>query len=318
MGDDQKQPVVRWHAVGSAQSADREVFAVRDHPTRVPYGTVTEDGRYLVITLDEGTFTNGIVVMSLDKRAAVEPVFVDYDGDYSYLGSRKGQGTELLFRTTAGAANSRVIAVDMGKPPAQRARVVVPESTHAMDMAALVGDRVIAAYLKDAHAEVQLFDAGSAKPVGAVKLPGLGAVAGFTGEPGDTESFFSFEGFSTPRRVYRLDMASGEATLLREPKFAADTADYVTEQVFFKSKDGTRVPMFIVHRRDLKRDARQLRAAGRLRRIRRRLHAVVFTRDGHVAGDGRRLRRGQPARRRRVRRRVAQGRDARAQAERVR
>jgi len=264
-GDDQKQAVIRWHRVGSAQSADHEVFAVRDHPTRVPYGTVTEDGRYLVITLDEGTFTNGILVMSLDGRVA-EPVFVDYDGKYSYLGSRTATGTELVFQTTAGAANGRVVAVDLGKPEgkpggksggkeaAPRTRDVVPESTNAMELAALVGDKVIAAYLKDAHADVQLFDAASARPLGEVKLPGLGAVAGFTGKPGDVESFFSFQGFSTPRQVYRLDMASGETTLVRQPKFAADTSAYVTDQVFFKSKDGTQVPMFIVHRRDMKRD----------------------------------------------------------------
>lgn len=257
-GDDKLQAVVRWHRMGDAQTNDREVFAVRDHPTRVPYGEVTEDGRYLVITLDEGTLSNGVLVMALDRSATVQPVFVKYDGIYSYLGSRTSTGTELLFRTTAGAPNGKVVAVDLGKPEAkpqaQRLRVVVPESTNAMEFASLVGDRVIAAYVQDAKSAVQLFDAANGQPVGTVKLPGPGAVAGFTGRPGDTESFYAFTGFSSPAQIYRLDLASGDSSLLRQTGFAADTSGYVTEQVFYRSKDGTRIPMFLVHRRDLKRD----------------------------------------------------------------
>ena len=118
-GDDKLQAVVRWHRVGEPQSPDREVFAVRDHSTRVPYGEVSEDGRYLVITLDEGTLSNGIMVMALDGGAA-EPVFVQYDGDLYLPGVANGVGTELLFRTTAGAPNGRVVAVDLGKTGAQR------------------------------------------------------------------------------------------------------------------------------------------------------------------------------------------------------
>ncbi|MEO8308822.1 MAG: prolyl oligopeptidase family serine peptidase [Pseudomonadota bacterium] len=257
-GDDKLQAVVRWHRMGQSQSQDREVFAVSDHSTRVPYGRVTEDGRYLVITLDEGSLSNGIMVMPLAGGAA-QPLFVSYDGVYVYLGSRTAVGTELLFRTTAGAPNGRIVAVDLGKfdfskPGAQQMRVVVPESTNALELSALVGDKVITSYLEDAHSTVQLFDAASDRPAGTVKLPGPGAVEGFTGRPGDTESFFSFMDFSAPRRVYRLDMPSGATTLLRQPKFAADTSPYVTEQVFYPSKDGTRIPMFLVHRKDMKRD----------------------------------------------------------------
>jgi prolyl oligopeptidase len=252
-GDDKLQAVVRWHKLGDAQAQDREVFAVRDHSTRVPYGEVTEDGRYLVITLDEGTLSNGILVMALSGGAA-EPLFVQYDGKYTYLGSRRAVGTELLFQTTAGAARGRVVAMDLGKAGAQRMRVVVPESANALETAALVGDKVIAAYLQDAHAAVQLFDAASGRALGAVKLPGPGAVEGFTGRPGDTESYFSFMDFSGPRRIFGLDMASGNTALLRQPKFAADTSPYVTDQVFYPGKDGVRIPMFLVHRKDMQRD----------------------------------------------------------------
>jgi prolyl oligopeptidase len=257
-GDDKLQAVVRWHRVGDPQSKDREVFAVRDHSTRVPYGEVSEDGRYLVITLDEGTLSNGIMVMPLAGGAA-QPVFMQNDGKYTYLGSRTAVGTELVFRTTAGAPNGRVVALDLGKfdpgkPGAQQVRVMVPEATNALEASSLVGDKVIAAYLQDAHSMVKLFDAATGRATGEVKLPGPGAVEGFTGRPGDAESFYSFMDFSAPRRIFRLDMASGESTLLRQPKFAADTSPYVTEQVFYPSKDGTKIPMFIVHAKGMKRD----------------------------------------------------------------
>jgi prolyl oligopeptidase len=101
---------------------------------------------------------------------------------------------------------------------------------------------------------VRLYEAGSARLVREVTLPGVGAVTGFSGEPHDTEAFFTYTDFTTPTRVYRLPVASGEPALLRTPQFAADVSAYVTEQVFCRSKDGTRVPMFIVHRRDFKRD----------------------------------------------------------------
>ena len=196
--------MVRWHRVGSEQSADREVFAVRDHPTRVPYGTVTEDGRYLVITLDEGTFTNGIVVMSLDGRPVVEPVFVQYDGVYAVpgLAKRSGHGTAV---PDDGGRRERAacVAVDLGKPaPAQRARVVVPESDQC-DGDGRAGRRQGHRGLPEgrACARCSCSTPASAQPLGAVKLPGLGAVAGFTGEPGDVGELLLLRGI--------LDAAAG-------------------------------------------------------------------------------------------------------------
>ena len=259
-GDDHKQPVIHLHRLGSTQDKDSRIFAVTDHPTRVPDGVLTLDGRYLVIVLDEGTFSNGISVMHLDGSGRVEPLFDRYDGIYSYLGSRSATGsrpgTELYFATTAGAAKGKVIAVDLAKPAGSRERVVVPEADAVLSHAALVGNRVVVDHLKDAHSEVRLFDAAAATDLGLLPLPGLGAVAGFTGDSASTESFFSYTDFFTPSRIYKLKLegAPGEPQLLRAPRLAADTSRYVTEQVFYTSKDGTRIPMFIVQRRDLRRD----------------------------------------------------------------
>ncbi|MEP7312608.1 MAG: prolyl oligopeptidase family serine peptidase [Pseudomonadota bacterium] len=256
-GDDKKQPVIHLHRIGTMQAEDREIFAVSDHPTRVPEGVLTLDGRYLVIVLDEGTLSNGISVLRLDGAGRVEPLFNRYDGLYTYLGSRDSAGTtELLFATTAAAPNGKVIAVDMGKPAGSRERLIVPEGKAVLARAALVGNRVVVSHLTDAHAQVRLFNAATAQDLGVLTLPGLGEVGGFTGDADSTESFYSYTDFFTPTRIYRLglDGAPGESRLLHAPRLAADTSGYITEQVFYPSKDGTRVPMFIVHRRDLKRD----------------------------------------------------------------
>ena len=227
---------------------------MRDHPTRVPYGTVTHDGRFLVITLDEGTTSNGIVALALDGSNAVTDVATAYDGVYQYLDSRRGAGTELVLRTNAGAPNGRVFAVDLGAARETRERVVVPEGATVIEFAALVGDRVLVATLKDASSRLTRYDAANGRTLGEITLPGLGAIGGLTGEPDDRESFFSYTDFSTPTRIYRLDTASGETSLLRTPQFAADVSPFVTEQVFYASRDGTRIPLFIVRHRNAQRD----------------------------------------------------------------
>lgn len=256
-GDDQKQPVVFFHRVGDEQAQDHRVYAVTDHPLRTPEVRATLDGRYLVIVLDEGTLTNGISVMEL-ASGRVDKLFDAYDGLYSYLGSRRGAGggTELLFLTTAGAPRGRIVAVNLALPAATRLRTVVPQSADVLQIGALVGDRVIASWLTDAHSRVGLFDAADGRPLRDVELPGLGSVAGFPGDDDDIETWFSYADFSTPTRIYSLDVRTGDTRLLREPRFAADVDRYVTEQVFYASKDGTRIPMFIVRRRDAPRDAR--------------------------------------------------------------
>ena len=257
-GDDQRQPVVMFHRVGTPQSDDAQVYAVTDHPRRTPEATLTMDGRFLIVTLDDGTLTNGVDVLDLKKQRTLR-IFDRYDGLYTFLGARSAAdlATELLFRTTAQAPRGRVIAVRIdptGAPP--RVREVLAESDVTLVSAALVGDRLIANHLADAHARVTVHDPADGRLLAEVALPGLGTVAGFTGENPDAETFFSYSDYATPTRIYRLDTRSLETQVVHAPQIGADLSPYVTEQVFFTSKDGTRVPMFLVHRRDLVRNGR--------------------------------------------------------------
>ncbi len=207
-GDDQRQASIWYHRVGSAQAADRFVYAITDHPTRDPYGEVTEDGRWLVVTQSEGTLTSGLVALSLEHpEAPARPLATDRDGLYTYIGAR---GDTLYFTTTAGAPNGRVLALDIAHPQRARWRSVVPEAGAALMQATLVGGRVFALYLEDAHSIVRLYREDGT-PAGEVPLPGIGTVAGFHGHLDDAVTYFSYTDYFTPLRILGYDIASGTA-----------------------------------------------------------------------------------------------------------
>jgi prolyl oligopeptidase len=252
-GDDAARPAIYLHRLGTAQADDRLVYAMTDRSTRIPAGKVTDDGRYLVITQVEGYTRNAVVLMDLTHpQAPARDLFTAWDALYNFIGAR---GDELYFQTNKDAPLGRVIAVDVGSA-SPALRTVVPEERTALQEATYVGGRVFAKYIQDAHGVARVFE-GDGRPVGAVPLPGLGGVEGFYGEGTQTETFFSYTDFLTPRRIFRFEVAANRATLWRQPQVEPMRGDFVTEQVFYSSKDGTRVPMFITHRRDMPKDGDQ-------------------------------------------------------------
>jgi prolyl oligopeptidase len=253
-GDDAARPAVYFHKLGEPQENDRLVYAVTDHPTRVPSARVTEDGHYLVITLFDGYDRNGVSLLDLRSAGAkVKPLFSAWDALYNFIGAN---GEHLYFHTTKNAPLRRVIDVDARRPASADWREVVPEGTTALEEASYVGGRIVAKYVEDAHTVAKLYEPDG-RPVGSVPLPGMGRVGGFFGEGKETETFFSYTDYLTPSQVYRFDVTANNATIWRKPNIAASTEAFVTEQVFYVSKDGTRVPMFITHRRDMVRDGNQ-------------------------------------------------------------
>ena len=250
-GDDAGRPDVYYHVLGEEQSADRLVFKVTDHPTRVPSAQVTEDGRYLIIGLFDGYETNGWLVQDLRKPGSKpRPLFTAWDALYNFLGSK---GDELYFQTTKDAPRGRIIAVLAQDPAPAHWRTVVPQAEFTINGASYIGGRVVLEYTRDARSLVRLFSADGS-PSGEVQLPGLGTATGFQGSGDNPETFFSYSDYLSPTRVLRLDVAQNAVSEFRTPKVPADFSPYVTEQVFYASKDGTRVPMFITHRKDAPRD----------------------------------------------------------------
>ncbi|MBX5460036.1 MAG: S9 family peptidase [Steroidobacteraceae bacterium] len=253
-GDDAGRPDVYFHKLGQPQNQDTLVYRVTNHPTHVPQGTVTEDGRYLIITLNEGDLANGVDVLDLRKSGArAKPLFSKWDALYYFVGS---QGDELYFYTTNAAERGRVIRVNVNRPDPSAWRTVIPEADISLESVHLVGGRLIANYVKDAHGLVRLYETNG-RLVGEVPLPGIGTVSGFEGESADQETFFSYADYVTPAAIYHYDPRANKADEWRTPHLPAKTDVYVTEQVFYQSKDGTRVPMFITHRRDMKKDGNQ-------------------------------------------------------------
>jgi prolyl oligopeptidase len=249
--DDQK-PVAIWHhRLGTSQIDDRKVYDLA-HATRNPYGYVTEDGKYLVVTIFDGYDRNAVHVLTLDTLTPTpRKLFDEWDALYQFIGN---DGPVLYFHTTKEAPLARVVAVDLaGKAAKPALREIVPQAAEALDSASYVGGRVVASYLKDAKSLIKVFDkAGKAER--EVSLPGLGTAAGFGGHPDSGETFYSYTDFTTPTAVYRYDVASGESTLFRRSEVQAELGDIETRQVFYTSKDGTKVPMFIVHRKGLELD----------------------------------------------------------------
>jgi prolyl oligopeptidase len=254
-GDDSKQVSIYRHRVGEEQARDTFVYAVTDHATRNPYPEVTEDGRFLVITLFDGYQTNGVYYTPLPLKASAKGVEVvrlldEWRGYYTFFGS---DGPVFYFWVTDQAPRGRVVAIDTRQPARARWRTVVPEAPDVIQNGTYVGGRIILTYLHDAHSQAKVFDT-SGKLINEVTLPGKGTIDGFRGHADDGETFFSYGDYLTPTSIYHYDVATNRADLFRSPKVAADTSRFVTEQVFYTSKDGTRVPMFITHRADLKQD----------------------------------------------------------------
>ena len=187
-GDDAGRPDIYYHELDDAQSADKLVFKVTDHATRVPAPEITEDGRYLIIGLFEGYETNGVLIQDLRKpNSKPRALLTAWDALYNFIGSK---GDELYFQTTNAAPRGRVIAVDANDPAPARWRTIVPQTDIAMANAGYIGGRVVVEYSRDARSVVRLFDVSGA-PAGEVKLPGLGTATAFQGTGSNPEAFFS-------------------------------------------------------------------------------------------------------------------------------
>ena len=243
-----------FHRLGTPQSADRLVYHRPDQKDWSFNGSVTDDGRYLVIASEQGTDPRRrIFYQDLQKAdAPVVPLLTDFDAGYEFIDN---DGPIFWFQTDLNAPRGRVIAINITKPARSEWKEIIPQSRDTLEGVHAVGGQFVATYLKDAHSAVRLFDLAG-KPLREVELPGLGTAGGFGGKRGDAETFYSFTSFTVPGAIYRFDLRTGTSALFRAPKVAFDPTAFETEQIFYTSKDGTRVPMFITHRKGLALDGR--------------------------------------------------------------
>lgn len=241
-----------FHKLGSPQADDTLIYENRDIKEWTFIPEVTEDGRYLIVFIWRGSDgTNQISYRDLQKpNAPVVELIKGFDAAYDFLGN---EGGRFWFRTDAGAPLGRVVEVDIAQPDRSKWKTVVPEAADALQSVSLVGDRFVASYLKDASSQIKTFDLAGA-PARDVQLPGLGSAGGFGGRRSDSETFYAFASFIQPATIYRYDIRSGDSSVFKQPQLKFKAADFETQRVFVTSKDGTRLPMFVTHRRGLKLD----------------------------------------------------------------
>ncbi len=241
-----------YHRVGSPQSEDVLIYDRPDQKEWVLGSQVTEDGRYLIIYATKGTERkNRIFYKDLKAQdAEVIPLLDKADAQYGLI---ENDGPIFWFRTDLDAPLSRVVAIDIRQPQKANWKEIIPEAKETLQGVGVLNDTFVCSYLKDAHTQVKLFDL-KGKFLREVELPGIGSAGGFGGKRKDTETFYAFTSFNYPTTIFRYDMVTGKSTVYKRPKVAFTPGDYETKQVFFKSKDGTRVPMFITHKKGLKLD----------------------------------------------------------------
>ncbi len=241
-----KDQAVYYHRVGTAQVADRPVYATPDRPELNHGASVSDDGRWLYVISSSGTDDRyEVTLIDLTSEAWTPRTLVKgFENNWTPVGNR---GTVHYFVTNKDAPRLRIVTLDSAVADPRPVEIVA-ESEATLEGAGLKPGTLIASYLADAKTEVRTFGLDGS-PKGTVALPGIGTAGGFGGDADDPETFFSFTSFTVPGRVYRYDVTTGEATVWAEPKVAFDPDAYETEQRFYTSKDGTRVPMFVVRKK---------------------------------------------------------------------
>ncbi|MDQ0190676.1 S9 family peptidase [Alicyclobacillus cycloheptanicus] len=250
---------VYWHELGTPQEQDVLIY---ERPDEKEWGfdpLISDDGRYLLLYVTHGTDSrNRLYYRAIDPAQpglpAAEAPFTewldDFDGAYTYIGNH---GSVFYLHTTCQADRGRIIAIDLTNPDKSNWREVVPETEGVLDAVRMVHDHLVAVYLQDAHHEAKVWTLDG-RLVDTVELPGIGSITELNGRNRDREAFLAFTSFLYPPTVLRYDVASQSTDVWFRPDVNFKTDDYVTKQVFYTSKDGTRVPMFITHRKDLKLD----------------------------------------------------------------
>jgi prolyl oligopeptidase len=256
-----KNQMVYFHRLGDEQAEDRLVYARPDEPDWSFSVGPTDDGQYLVLTTSQGTDPqNQVYVRRADDLPAVDDVtkgWTELVGDFkNQFWSIGNDGTTFYFLTDLDASTKRIVTMDVERPGRENVREFVPAEKSTLEGASILSGQVITQYLQDVLTRVRVFDLAG-KLIREVQMPGLGSAAGFGGDQDDTETFYTFSSYNTPGSIYRYDVPSGESKLVRRSKVKFDPEKYTVEEVFYSSKDGTRVPMMLAYRKDLARDRPQ-------------------------------------------------------------
>ncbi|TWT88670.1 Prolyl endopeptidase precursor [Pseudobythopirellula maris] len=246
-------PSICFHRLGTPVSEDQTLYSNPEHPDWSFGVSPTEDGRYLLLRVFTGTDNQNQLLYretSAPHDAPWTPLFDDFQNEWSPFGA---DGDRIYLTTDYQAPNRRIVALDLARPGRENLEELVRESDATLEGASYVGGKIFAQYLEDVAAVVRLYDV-EGTPLGEVALPGVGSVGGFGGKQEDQETFFYYTSYDAPPTTYRYDIAQGDVTKLREPEVAADLESLEVRREFYTSKDGARVPIFLMHKKGLELD----------------------------------------------------------------
>ncbi|WP_370183239.1 prolyl oligopeptidase family protein [Alteriqipengyuania sp.] len=239
---------VYFHKLGTEQIQDGLVYETPDKPELNHTAQGSDDGRWLIVTSSSGTDERYEITLIDLERADAKPMTLvpGFEHDYSYVGNL---GSRFFFVTNDGAPLKKVVSTDITAADPQWT-TVIPESEQTLGGVSLVGGKLIASYLVDAKSKIEVFGLDGTSQ-GEVALPGIGSAGGFGGDPEQNETFYVFSSYNRPSTIYRYDAGTGESTVWAQPEVAFDPEDFVVEQKFYTSKDGTRVPLFLVRSKEV-------------------------------------------------------------------
>jgi len=241
-----------YHRLGTEQSEDILIYERPDQKEWMFDADVSEDGKYLIISISQGTDPKNLVFYQKldDTTGEIKELISEFIGDFYFINN---DGSLFWFRTDYQAPKGRLIGIDIHQPQPENWQEIIPESNNTLEVVSVLNNQFILDYLQDARSRLQIYSL-TGEYIKDIKLPGIGSAGGFHGKRYDTETFYAYTSFTTPTRIYRYNLETGESTLFRKPTVDFNPANYQTRQVFYRSKDGTQVPMFITYKKGLLRD----------------------------------------------------------------
>ncbi len=246
-------PMIMFHKLGDNQDNDQLVYQRPDHPTWSFWLERSDDDQHLILSIAESTDPQNQVWWR-PARAPIDgewkPLIDDFDNEFAFVGN---DGNRLFFLTDLNAPTKRIVAMTAERPGRANLEEVITAGDATLSGVSILNGKFVADYMQDVVSRVRLFGLDGS-PQGEVELPGIGSAGGFGGKPTDTETFFSFTSYATPTSIYRYDLASDKVEQIRTPDVDFNPANYEVRQAFYHSKDGTRVPIIVTHRKGLQLD----------------------------------------------------------------
>ena len=244
---------VYYHTVGQLQSQDKLIYENKKFPLRECYPIVTDDEKYLFITETETTTGNELLIKDLSvPNAKFELLAPGFENDYTIVDHVKGK---IYLLTNWKAPKQRLMEVDPANHSRENWKEIIPQSENVLERTSIIGGKILAEYMKDASNHAYGFDL-TGKKLFEITLPTLGTLTGFSGDQNDNEAFYIFHSYTFPPTVFRFDAATNKSQVFRKTEVAFNQEEYISEQVFYTSKDGTKVPMSITYKKGMKKDGK--------------------------------------------------------------